>query len=199
MNDFKFVHLKGRDLLSRLQEVGNLRVKVFREFPYLYEGSQEYEKEYLSRYANSKRSLTVLVLHKDKPIAASTCLPLQDESSEFRDAFQNSSLDLNKIFYFGESIVLSEYRGKGLGKEFFKLRELHACETMPNLTHTTFCAVNRPSDHHLRPPAYRSLDEFWIKQGYTKQIDVVAKYDWKDFDKTDEDTKSLTFWTKSWN
>ena len=55
-----------------LTEIALLRIAVFREFPYLYEGSLEYEMQYLNDYLSSKNSLIVLATHGSVIIGAST-------------------------------------------------------------------------------------------------------------------------------
>ena len=37
------------------------RIRVFREFPYLYDGDVGYEREYLATYVHSPRSLAFFV------------------------------------------------------------------------------------------------------------------------------------------
>ena len=37
----------GPELEPHLDALGTLRIAVFREYPYLYDGSLEYEREYL--------------------------------------------------------------------------------------------------------------------------------------------------------
>lgn len=196
--DIQYKLLKGRELTASLDELAKLRITVFREFPYLYEGSLEYEKEYLDVYLQSERSLVVLVYSNSQLIGASTCIPLIDESEEFHKAFKNSEYDFSKIFYFGESIILKEFRGHRIGHEFFKLREDHAKAVIPDLQITCFCSVNRPN-HPLTPEGYRPLDEFWLRMGYERNEDLVLWFPWKDIDKDKEDKKSLTFYLKSWS
>lgn len=43
--------LTGKEIGDALDDLAALRVKVFREWPYLYEGSLDYERNYLRRYA----------------------------------------------------------------------------------------------------------------------------------------------------
>ena len=71
-------------------------------------------------------------------------MPLADEAPEFRKPFLDAGLAVDNYLYFGESIVLPEWRGVGLGKEFFARREEHARRL--GLTATAFCAVDRPED-----------------------------------------------------
>ena len=45
-----------------LDALAELRIAVFRDYPYLYDGDLNYERRYLDRYAQSDRSVFVLAL-----------------------------------------------------------------------------------------------------------------------------------------
>ena len=185
----KLVH--GPELTQHFEALGKLRIEVFKEYPYLYDGDLDYEKKYLSRYTRSQTALIILAYHKESLIGASTCISLVDEDDDFKDPLLKAGFAPEKIFYFGESTILKSHRGNGIGHEFFKLRERHAQKTTPNLEYTCFCAVER-SEHPLRPETYRPLDSFWKRLGYEKQS-IHMQYQWKDRDKTHEDEKSSSF------
>ena len=51
-------------------------------------------------------------------VGASTGLPLSDETAEFQGAVLSAGWDITRIFYFGESVLLPEYRSQGIGHEF---------------------------------------------------------------------------------
>jgi GNAT superfamily N-acetyltransferase len=187
---------RGPELTPYLDGLGNLRITVFREFPYLYEGTLAYEREYLRTYSDCPRSLVVLAMQGAAVVGASTCLPLADEEPEFKQPFLAAGMDVNNIFYFGESILLPEYRGQGLGKEFFARRERHSRSL--GFAITAFCSVDRPADHPLRPPHYRPLDAFWTSQGYTRRPDLQATFVWKETGEEVGSPKTLTFWIKEW-
>lgn len=193
-----FIHCHGRDLIPYLDELAKLRITVFREFPYLYAGTSDYEKDYLKTYVNSPRSLVVLARSVDGIIGATTCIPMEDETPEFTKVYQQTEIEISKVFYFGESIILPSFRGQKIGHEFFKLREEYALATIPELEWTTFCAVDRPVDHPLRPRNYRSLDEFWIRMGYAKDPKLKVYFPWQDINKDKEDNKAMSVWLKNW-
>jgi GNAT superfamily N-acetyltransferase len=193
----RFHELRGAELLPWLDALGRLRIEVFREYPYLYDGSLEYEREYLQVYAKSGGSLVVLVTDEsDRVLGATTCLPLKDEGEEFQKPFLEHGYELGDVCYFGESILLPEWRGQGIGKEFFKRREDHARQL--GVKWTTFCAVDRAEDHPLRPEGYRPLDDFWRSQGYVQHPELQATFLWKERGEAEESPKTLTFWLKSW-
>ena len=184
----------GAELAPHIDALGALRIAVFHEYPYLYIGNLENERDYLGTYVRSKGSLVVLVFDGDKVVGATTCLPMPDEGPEFKVPFVQGGYDISTICYFGESILLPEYRGKGIGKEFFVRREAHARAL--GLKLSTFCAVDRAETHPLRPQGYRPLDEFWQSQGYVKRPELQATFVWKEIGEDEESPKTLTYWTK---
>ncbi len=185
----------GGSVLPWLEDLAALRIRVFRQFPYLYDGSMDYERDYLAEYAESERGLIVLALDQDRVVGCSTGLPLAEADAAFRRPFVEAGRDLESVFYFGESVLEAEYRGRGLGHQFFDQREAHARRL--GYPVTAFCAVVRPPDHPLRPPGYRVLDGFWRKRGYRPFPELQARFAWKDVDQAGETQKSLVFWLKS--
>lgn len=185
----------GRGIEKYLHDLASLRIEVFREFPYLYDGSLEYEKSYLETYIQSDQSIAVLVLDGDAVVGASTGLPMADETEEFQRPFRESGYDVDSIFYCGESILKKEYRGRGLYRSMFEEREQHAVG-LGNFSTICFCAVQRPVDHPLRPNNYQSLDPVWEKFGYRKQPELTTTYRWKDIDEESETDKTMVFWVK---
>lgn len=192
-----FKQLYSTDIKNYENDLANLRIKIFREFPYLYEGDIEYEQKYLSRYSNAKESMIVIAIEGKRIIGATTCIPLIEEDKEFQLPFLKRGLDIKNSFYFGESIILSEYRGRGIGSQFFKLREKHSEEVFPKLDFTCFCSVER-MNHPLEPKDYRPLHDFWMRQGYREYPNLSVLFPWKDIDQEAEDFKKMIYWIKKW-
>jgi len=118
--------LQGPQIAPHIEDLARLRITVFREFPYLYDGSLDYEAEYLDTYVRSADSLCVLVRDEGRVVGASTALPLADETPEFQQPFLAAGWDPTRIFYCAESVLLPGWRGLGLGVRFFAEREAHA-------------------------------------------------------------------------
>ncbi|MEM7091323.1 MAG: GNAT family N-acetyltransferase [Pseudomonadota bacterium] len=186
--------LTGQALFDALDDVARLRIKVFRDWPYLYDGDLDYERGYLQTYRDSDRAVLVGAFDGDRLVGASTGAPLADHADDFGDAFKQTGLDLASLFYCAESVLLPDYRGQGAGHRFFDLREQHARRL--GFGHAAFCAVVRPANHPLRPEDYRPLDPFWRARGYTPLNGVVAGFDWKDIDQSAVTRKQLQFWMR---
>lgn len=184
----------GTELEPWLGEVAELRIKVFRQFPYLYDGSFEYEWKYLETYTQTRDSICVLALDGDRPVGASTGLAMADETVEFRQPLAQAGLDTDDVFYCAESVLLPEYRGQGLYRHFFKERESHARSLGKHLS--VFCGVQRPLSHPLRPDDYQPLDPVWRHLGYKPMPNTFARFRWKDIDRPQEDEKELLFYQK---
>ncbi|HVJ62207.1 MAG TPA: GNAT family N-acetyltransferase, partial [Tahibacter sp.] len=102
----KIENYTGAAVAPHLDAVAALRIGVFRDWPYLYDGDADYEARYLATYTRSPRSLFVLVFDGDAVVGASTALPLADETDAFRQPFEARGLDVGGVFYFGESVLL---------------------------------------------------------------------------------------------
>lgn len=185
--------LRGQDVQDYIEELAALRVEIFRDFPYLYEGTMAYEARYLQTLARSDNSRVVLALDGRRAVGASTALPLIEADADFQKPYSKP----DEYFYFGESVLKAEYRGRGLGHVFFDEREKAAREG--GYGKTCFCAVVRPPDHPLRPEGYRPLDGFWKKRGYKKMEGRTCTYSWTDIGEDKETEKLMQFWERSLN
>ncbi len=186
--------LTGDDLTSAVGQVAQLRIDVFRDWPYLYDGDLAYEEAYLAPFAASEDAILVGAFDGAELVGASTGAPLQDHASDFAAAFAATDLDLADVFYCAESVLRPAYRGQGIGHKFFDLREAHARAL--GFTYAAFCGVIRPRDHPQRPESYRPLDAFWTGRGYQPMDGVVAEFSWKDIGDRGETLKLLQFWMR---
>ncbi len=189
----KVVH--GKKIEPHLEALASLRIEIFREFPYLYDGSIEYERNYLKTYTGSTESIAVLVFDGDQMVGASTGLPLGDETDEFKAPFLQHDHNPEHIFYCGESILKRNYRGRGIYSTFMNEREKHA-RRLNRFKTICFCGVVRPDNHPLRPNNFQPLDPVWKKFGYQKQPELTTYYHWKDLNEESESAKKMVFWLK---
>ena len=188
--------LTGDEIKPMLPELARLRITVFRDWPYLYDGTLEYEEGYLAKLAKAKGAVVVVARDGDEVVGASTAAPMIEHADEFGEPFRRAGYDIAKIFYCGESVLLKSHRGHGLGHAFFDHREAHG-RKLGGFTHSTFCRVVRPADHPLKPEDYVPLDGFWRKRGYEAVAGLITTYRWKDIDRPDETDHEMQFWMKA--
>ncbi len=184
----------GAAITPWLDDLARLRIAVFREWPYLYDGDAGYEAQYLKTYLRSHRSVVVLAFDDDMVVGASTGLPLADESEAFLAPFANASVDPAEVFYCGESVLLPQYRGRGIGHRFFDEREAHA-RAYGDYAWTAFCAVDREQSDPRRPAFHRGNDAFWSKRGYRARPGLRASLPWNEVGRG-EVMHTLTYWLR---
>jgi len=185
-------NLSGEDLKNVLGDLARLRISVFHDWPYLYEGSMEYEAKYLQRYLETDGALIVGAYDGGKLVGAATGEPLGDEFEAFQAPLRERGYDPDKIFYLAESVLEPAYRGHGIGHRFFDEREAHARRL--GYDQAAFCAVIRPDNHPMKPENYRPLDPFWKKRGYEKLQDAIVTFPWLDIGEREETEKPMQVW-----
>lgn len=184
--------LSGQDLLDHIPDLAALRIAVFSDFPYLYDGSAEYEARYLRSFSKSERAVIIGAFASKKLVGAATAAPLRDHVGDVAEAFAKSDYSVDDTYYFAESVLLPENRGQGIGHHFFDERE--AVAQRFGFTGCCFCAVIRPEDHPARPTKYSPLDAFWRGRGYAPLHGVVGKLSWTDLGMAQETEKPMQFW-----
>lgn len=184
--------LTGEELRNALGGLAQLRTSVFRAWPYLYDGSEEYEAKYLQRYAETDGAVIIGAYDGGRLIGAATGEPLGEEYEAFQAPLKAKGFDPDKIFYMAESVLDPAYRGKGIGHRFFEERETYARGL--GFDEAMFCAVIRPNNHPMKPADYRPLDPFWSKRGYKKLDGVTVTFPWQDVGEPDETEKPMQVW-----
>lgn len=192
----EIVSLNGDSLRNALPDLAKLRIAVFREWPYLYDGTLEYESSYLEKFSAAKDAFIVAAKDGARIVGVATASPLLEHADAFAKPFAEKNIDPATVFYFGESVLLPEYRGQGIGHAFFDAREEHARRS-GNYTVASFCAVVREPKDPRKPANYRPLDAFWQKRGFHKTEGLVAEFDWKEVGSEKELPHQMQFWMKS--
>ena len=183
----------GPGIAEVTDDLARLRIEVFRDWPYLYDGDLDYERRYLADYAAGD-GIVVAARDGARMVGAATGMPLAGHADDFAAAFAGTGIDMSDVFYCAESVLLPGYRGQGAYRRFFTRREDHARAL--GFTFSTFCGVVRPDDHPLRPADAQPLDPVWRRFGYAPLDGAVARFAWRDIGEAEETAKPLQVWIK---
>lgn len=186
--------LTSAEIDAFTDDVARLRIAIFRDWPYLYDGNLDYEREYVRSYRTTPGALLVGAFDAGILVGASTSTRLEELGPGFAEPLKSVGVRAEDILYGPESVLLPAYRGQGLGHRFFDLREAHARKL--GRSHVAFCSVVRSADHPMRPQTYRTNDAFWLGRGYSPLPGVMARFSWKDVGDSAETEKPLQFWMR---
>lgn len=186
--------LKGSEIQPYIDTLAELRLLIFREYPYLYEGNIQEERNYLKMYYQSKNSFVILVLDKGKPVGTATGVPFNKTPQDFRETFAKNGIPIEGIFYSGELILLKEYRNKGIGSRLYEELEKLVRGKYEKIA---ICEVTKAKKDPKRPKDYVPSDRFWSKKGFIRHRQLAMYTSWKKIGGRKKIRHTLVFSLKS--
>jgi len=90
--------ITGAGLIPYLKDLARLRIQVFRDFPYLYDGTEAYEATYLQTYIQADQAMAVVAFDGASIIGASTGVPMANETAAFQQPFIAADIDPDSLF-----------------------------------------------------------------------------------------------------
>ena len=193
-------HYQGENLTTEIGILSDFRLRYFREFPYLYVGTKEYEQDYLATYLSDPTTRLLIARDQDannKIVGVAIASMLSPELKilcQSNKLSQFPELTTEQFFYFGEMIFVPEYRNKGIGKQL--LEELKKVGREQGATRFCFLAVDRAYNDIRRPADYVDSDVFFQKFGFEK-TDISVSFDWATIQadgRVENTSNRLNFW-----
>lgn len=187
--------LQGADIQGHLEEIARLRLSIFREYPYLYDGKMEYELKYLQHYASKDEATVIVSSYENQLAGAVTAIPLQYESEEMIAPVAATSYPVERIYYIGELLFYPDYRNKGLGTRLLSRIEQHVLDQQ-DYDYLVCATVMRPEGHPLIPAGYVPIERFLQHNRFAKLPGVTTHSAWKETDGIRRHHE-MQFWLKA--
>ena len=184
----------GDSFGDALRDVARLRLTLFREFPYLYEGTAEAEAEYLQTYAQTPGAALVLARDGERVVGAATAVPLSGEVEELQAPFRAAGIDPAQVLYIGEALLEDGYQNQGLGGQLLDRAEAQADAL--GLPLLAAAMVQRPDDHPLKPAGWRSPRSLAERRGYVMRPELDTTLTWQEVGESRPSPKPMRFWVR---
>ncbi len=186
--------LAGTAIADLLDELATLRLEIFREYPYLYQGRREDELAYLRTYVEAPDACVIPAYDGTAVVGAATGMPLIHEDPQLPEAFSGSSFPFNQLYYVGELLFYPAYRSQGLGRRLLARLESHV-RSLGSFRSLTCATVERPDDHPLRPADHIPITRFLGRTGFERLPGVATNFVWRETDGVRRD-HPMQFWIK---
>lgn len=187
--------LKGKELLSNIPELTKLRLTIYREYPYLYEGDPLFEESYVSLFANSSDALLIVAKVGNRIVGALSGLPLDSAQKEIQDVFLASKMKLKECYALCDVVVLKEYRNRRVATILYE-EFANQLRKMKRYKKVVLWQIVRAQDDPKRPNDYFSPDNFFGKQGFKKHPEYTCVLRWKEISEKEERAHRFEFWLK---
>ena len=193
----EFLVLKGLEIEKYLDDVIKLRIAVFREYPYLYDGNIEYEKEYFKDFIKDQTARVILVKDSGKVVAVATSIALSNAHlcDDTHKPFVGKGYDVDRFYYYGEIMIDKAYRNKGISKQIYRLRQKEAV----SLGFDMLCFATIIKDTDNVPVDYFDPSQMWRSMGFVEHLDMQVECEWPKIQNdgsTKDQTSKLNFWIK---
>ena len=166
----KFQIATGHHTQEYINDVATLRLLVFREYPYLYDGDRRTELDYPNGYSSNENSILVIAKDGEKIVGAISGKPLLETEEAFLVPFAQQRLPVQGIFYLGEIMLLKEYRGQGVGSQLYRRFE-DVVKQKEKYQKMAILEIVREDQDPRKPKSYIPGHEFWRKLGYIEHPD----------------------------
>lgn len=186
--------LCGASAAAGCAALADLRLEIFREYPYLYDGCREKELVYVRSYSEAPDACLLTATVAGAVVGAASGMPLVHADEQLRLAIVAAGLDPAALYYVGELLLLPAYRGAQLGTQLFarlesRVRALHRYGGIVCAT------VVRPADHPLRPAGYLPIARFMARHDFRLLAGARVTFSWQELDGVRRD-HPLQLWLK---
>jgi GNAT superfamily N-acetyltransferase len=171
----------GESLPAGMGVLAEFRLQFFREFPYLYAGTEEGEREHMSEYIANPTARLLLAKDRDYAgkvvgVAMGTLLSTETEIlCQIGGSLPKLGIVPERFYYFGEMIFDPEYRRRGIGKQM--LEQLKSVGREQGADRFGFLAVVRERNDTRRPAEYVDSENIFQKFGFDK-TDIYVSFEW---------------------
>jgi hypothetical protein len=199
LSNYEFAVFHGSECDKFKEFMIDLRVTLYRDYPYLYEADRKEEAEYMHWFLNLPKTFVAIAFCKEKPIAFVAGSDFTDFSEHFKgsiEEFEKAGLVPSNYFYIADDLFEPEHPQQEILSTLVHLMEIRVNEQ----NNYMFCWITEEHDSHpLKPENYKSASALWEKLGYQKS-NICIKFSYPTIQPDHSQKKeehAFTYWLKN--
>ena len=190
----------GASLTPGIAILTEFRLRSFREFPYLYAGTEEGEQEHMTGYIANPTARLLLARDTDFDekvvgVAIGTLLSTETEIlRQMGEPLRNLGIVPEEFYYLGEMIFVPGYWRRGIGRQMLEV--LKAAGREQGANRFGFLAVFREPNDSRRPAGHIDSGVIFRRFGF-ENTNIFVTFDWTTIHADGRVAKSsnrLSFW-----
>jgi ribosomal protein S18 acetylase RimI-like enzyme len=174
-------NFSGEGIVAAIDVLMEFRLRYFQEFPYLYVGTEDGERQHLDGYIANPTTRLHIARDRDandKIVGVAIGTLLSTETEILRQigvALQYHGIVPEQFYYFGEMIFEPEYRNRGIGRQM--LEKLKTAGRKQGADRFGFLAVARELNDVRRPAEHVDSEVIFRKFGF-EETDIFVTFEW---------------------
>lgn len=193
--EIKIQVFKGKEIAPYVQDISELRLDFFRNYPYLYDGEIVSDKEYVQMYPNSEHAILVVAKDNEKVIGVVTGLPMDEAPEDIKNFIDDKKMPSKNVFYLGEIVLNKEYAGDNLENKMYNEFE-RTVKNTGNATQIYLFEIETQKNDPRKPSNYVSIEDFWQAQGFSQNPELITQFSWKEIGSSETKNHPMVLWKK---
>jgi GNAT superfamily N-acetyltransferase len=186
---------RGKEITPHIDEIVNLWSKIYRDYPYLYDGEDAIYKAHLSGYAKLNDSIICVVFDNKKAVGLAIGIPLTQTREIYQEVFLEKGYELQSIFYLSEFGLQPDYRGKGVEEKMYQKIEDFVLQN-GKFKMICFWEINNSLISPQKRSGYVPKEKFWNQLDFTRHKELSFHVHWTNINAKEKTPHLATYWIK---
>jgi GNAT superfamily N-acetyltransferase len=185
--------LHGHEIAPYVKEVVQFVNKIYRNYPYFYNGDDAGYEAYLESFPNIGDVIVCLAFEGAEVIGIAVGLPMS-KRHVYQEILLEHDYDIKEIFYLGEFGLKPEYQEKGIASTMYQNIEKFANKS-GQFNKICFWEIENTSGKNNS--SYFPSDDFWKQFGFIQQPELNFQILWTNIGNTKESAHKAVYWMKN--
>lgn len=191
--EIKLEILHGHEIAPYVKEIVQFVNKIYRNYPYFYNGDDTGYEAYLESFPNLGTVIVCLAFEGTEVVGIAVGLPMP-KRHVYQETLLEHGYELNELFYLGEFGLKPELQGKDI--------ELSMYQQIENVANRSgrfkkICLWEIEDTLGQKAPSYFPNDDFWKQIGFIRHPELNFQISWTNVGDTKESTHKAVYWMKN--